>query len=151
VAAFARIAAVFVGLANAFLHSILGDGELGNIFIWNLDPWWPQNFLYAICAILSGLAISGILLTFARQELQGNFFARYGLMVLAVCLGGALFSGLLTIAAVSLDSPLMVAKRLLESLHALPFTVVAGGVLGAAEGVILAFPLADILGRFREG
>jgi hypothetical protein len=29
----------------------------------------------------------------------------------------------------------------------LPFTVVAGGVLGAAEGVLVAFPLAVVLGR----
>jgi len=41
------------------------------------------------------------------------------------------------------------SERLLEALSRLPFTVVAGSVLGAAEGVILAFPLAAILGRFR--
>lgn len=132
-----------------FLHSIAGDGELGNAFIWNLDPWWPQNFLYALSAIVAGLLVSSIFLRFVRRELQGSFFARYGVMVLAICLGGAVLSGFLSIVGISFDSPLTMTERLLETLSMLPFTVVAGGVLGAAEGVILAFPLAAILGRFR--
>jgi hypothetical protein len=136
-------------MANAFLYSIVGDGELGNAFIWNLDPWWPHNFLYAPCAILSGLAISSVFLRFASQGLRDSFFARYGLMVLAICLGGALFSGLLTVRVVFDSPPMTVADRLSEALSTLPITVVAGGVLGAVEGVILAFPLASILGRFR--
>jgi hypothetical protein len=72
-------------------------------------------------------------------------------MVLTICLGGAVSSGFLTIVGISFDSPLTIAERLLESLSALPFTAVAGGVLGASEGVILAFPLAAILRRFRAG
>jgi hypothetical protein len=70
-------------------------------------------------------------------------------MVLAICLGGALFSGLLTVRVVFDSPPMTVADRLSEALSTLPITVVAGGVLGAVEGVILAFPLAAILGRFR--
>ncbi|MDQ3361729.1 MAG: hypothetical protein M3534_08710 [Actinomycetota bacterium] len=148
-AAFVRISAVLVGMANVFLYSPAGDGELGNAFILNLDPWWPQNFLYALSAIVAGLLVSSIFLRFARRELRQSFFARYGVMVLAICLGGAVLSGFLAIAGTSFDSPLTVSERLLEALSRLPFTVVAGSVLGAAEGGILAFPLAAILGRFR--
>jgi len=49
---------------------------------------WPQNFFYVVCAIISGLAISGVLLRYRRQVLRVSFFVRYGLLVLAICLGG---------------------------------------------------------------
>ncbi|MGH3149049.1 MAG: hypothetical protein ACRDTR_24980 [Rubrobacter sp.] len=149
-AAFVRIAAVLVGLANVSLLSIAGYGPLENVLIWNLDPWWPQNVLYVLSAIVAGLLISSIFLRFTGRALQESFFARYGVMVLAICLGGAVLSGFLSIiVAVSFDSPLTIEERLLEALSALPFTIVAGGVLGTAEGMILGFPLAAILGRFR--
>jgi hypothetical protein len=68
--------------------------------------------------------------------------------VLAVCLGGVVLGLLLSYAGVWLhSSPLTTAERLLEVTSGLPFTVVAGGVLGAAEGVVLGFPLAAVLGR----
>ena len=86
--AFVRISAVLVGMAHAFLYSLAGDGELGNAFILNLDPWWPQNFLYALSASVVGLLVSGISLRFVRRELQGSFFTRYGVMMLAIFLGG---------------------------------------------------------------
>lgn len=144
-AAFVRVSAVLVGTANVFLVSLVGEGELGNALMWNLDPWWPHNALYATVA---GLVVSSILLRFARRELRATFFARYGVMVLAVCLGGVVLSLLLSYAGVLLyGSPLTTAERILEVTSRLPFTVVAGGVLGAAEGVVLAFPLAAVLGR----
>jgi hypothetical protein len=39
VAAFVWVSAVLVGMANVFLVSLVGEGELGNAFMWNLDPW----------------------------------------------------------------------------------------------------------------
>ena len=38
-AAFVRISAVLLGMANMFLFSLAGDGEHGRVFILNLDPW----------------------------------------------------------------------------------------------------------------
>ena len=38
-------------------------------------------------------------------------------------------------------------ERLLEVSFGLPLTIAAAGALGAAEGVVLAFPLAAVLGR----
>jgi len=70
-------------------------------------------------------------------------------MVLAVCLGKALLSVLLSAVTHAFDDHLTVINRITWALSTAPFMAVAGGVLGAAEGVILAFPLAAILGRFR--
>jgi len=66
----------------------------------------------------------------------------------AFCFWGVVLGVLLAYAGVVLyGSPLTITKRLVEVSSGLPFTVVAGGVLGAAEGVVLAFPLAAVLGR----
>ncbi len=147
-AAFVRVSAVLVGMANASLVSLVGEGELGNIFMWNLDPWWPHNAVYALCAAVAGLIVSSVSLRFVRRELYGTFFARYGVMVLAVCLGGVVLGLFLAYAGVWLySSPLTTAERLLEVSSGLPLTIAAAGALGAAEGVVLAFPLAAVLGR----
>ncbi len=37
-AAFVRILVVLVGMANMFLFSLAGDGDLGRVFNLNLDP-----------------------------------------------------------------------------------------------------------------
>ena len=146
-----RVSAVLVGMANVFLVSLIGEGELGNAFMWNLDPWWPHNAVYALLAAVAGLVVSSIFLRFARHGLYGTFFARYGVMVLAVCLGGVVLALFLAYPGVWLySSPMTTAERLLEVSSGLPLTIGATGALGAlgaAEGVVLAFPLAAVLGR----
>jgi hypothetical protein len=67
VAAFVRISAVLLGMANMFLFSLAGDGEHGRVFILNLDPWWPQSFLYALAAVVAGLLVLSITLRFAEE------------------------------------------------------------------------------------
>ncbi len=100
-AAFVRASAVLVGIANVFLVSLVGEGELGNALMWNLDPWWPHNAVYALsAAAVAGLVVSSVSLRFARRELYGTFFARYGVMVLAVCLGGVVLGLFLAYAGV---------------------------------------------------
>ena len=99
-AAFLRAAAVLVGLANATLYSMVGDAGFEERFTWKLEPW-PLTTLYAI---------SGAFLRFTRRDLQGGFFARYGLMVMAVCLAGVALS-LLTAVTISLDNNVMVPSR----------------------------------------
>ena len=92
--------------------------------------------------------ISAVVLGFMQSGLRGDFFTRYGVIVLRVCLGGVLLSVLLSAVTCSFDDHLTAIKRITWFLSTVPLTAVAGGVLGAAEGVILAFPLAAILGRF---
>jgi L-cystine uptake protein TcyP (sodium:dicarboxylate symporter family) len=87
---------------------------------------------------------------FARRDLQGSFFARYDLMVLALCIGGVVLSLLLTAVTGSLDDGVMVPSRPLETLQLAVCALVVGGILGAIEGVILAFSLAWLLGLFRD-
>ena len=89
--ALVRISAVLVGLANAVLYGLLGDDSFGGPFDWTLQPW-SLFALYALSGIVVGLLISMSLLRFFRRDLRGNFFGRYGLMVLSVCLGGMAMS-----------------------------------------------------------
>jgi hypothetical protein len=51
-----------------------------------------------------------------RRDLQGSFFARYGLVVLALCIRGVELS-LLTAVTGSLDDGVMVPSRPLETLQ----------------------------------
>jgi hypothetical protein len=72
--AFLVAAAVLVGIANAVLYSAVGDAGFAEPFTWKLEPW-PLTVLYTISEIAAGLSISGVLLRFARRDLQGSFFA----------------------------------------------------------------------------
>lgn len=146
-AAFVRISAVLVGLANAILYGLLGDDSFGGPFDWDLQPW-TLSALYALCGVMVGLLISTALLKFLRRDLRGSFFSRYGLMVLSVCFGGVAMSLLLVMITLSLDTNVMVPSTPSEVLYVVVFAVVAGGILGAIEGAAFAFPLAGFLGLF---
>ena len=47
-----------------------------------------------------------------QSGLRGSFFARYGVMVLAVCLGGVLLSVFLSAVTYSFEDRLTVTKRI---------------------------------------
>lgn len=140
--AFVRISALLVGMTDALLYSVAGDGELGNVSIWNLDPWWPHGFLYALSAVVAGLLGES-----AREASSPGTV----LMAPAICPGGAVLGGLQTVVGTLFGSPQAMTERPLEAVSRLPFTaVVAGGLLlDAVEGAILASPLAAVLGRPR--
>ena len=146
-AALVRISAVLVGMANVFLFSLAGDGELGRVFILNLDPWWPQNFLYALAAVVTGLLVSSIALRFARSGLEGAAFARYGVMVQAICLRGSVLSVMLHTSDILFDEREPTPQGL-EVLYHIALPAVAGGIVGLIEGVYLGLPLAWLLGMF---
>ncbi len=133
--AFLVMAAVVVRFPNAVLYSAVGDAGFADLFTWKLERW-PLTNLDAILAIAIGFAISGAFLRFTRRDLQGGFFARYGLMVMAIYIGGVALLGvglLLTTVTISLDTNVMVPSRPSEILCTAIFAVVAGGVLGATE------------------
>jgi hypothetical protein len=146
-ALYLRAAAVLVGLANVlFIGDPLGViGEDG--------PPLLGTFLLAAVA---GLVASEVVLRLGRPAMSGAFFARYGLTVLGMCLGGAAFGGLSIAVGVlaslpgTQDAGPQVALALYAALaYGLTATVV-GGVLGVLEGLVLGVPLAAILGRFRR-
>jgi hypothetical protein len=146
---FLMIAAVLVGLANATLYSLIGNNTFDNLFEWQRDPW-SLYVMYALCAVFASLLISGGVLRFGEKVLQESFFARYGLMVLAICIGGAMLAVYLTTVTFLFDDRAYVPSRISEVSYTLAMVTVPGAMLGAIEGVVLAFPLAWLLGLFRE-
>jgi hypothetical protein len=146
---FLMVAAVLVGLANATLYSLIGNNTFDNLFEWQRDPW-SLYILYALCAVFVALLISGGLLKYAEGELQDRFFARYGVLVLAICIGGAMLAMFLTTVTFMFDDRAYVPTRISETFYTLGLVTIPGAMLGAVEGVALAFPLAWLLGLFRK-
>jgi len=146
---FLLLAAVTVGVANATLYSFIGNNTFDNLFEWRRDPW-SLYMLYAFTAIFVGLLISGTLLRFAEDVLRETFFARYGLMVLTICVAGAVLAVVLTTISFMFDPAAVAPTRISQTVYTLGKVMVPGAILGATEGVVLAFPLAWLLGLFRK-
>ena len=146
---FLMAAAVLVGIANATLYSLIGNNTFDNLFEWQRDPW-SLYLLYAFTAIFVGLLISGTLLRFAEDVLRDSFFARYGLMVLTICAGGAVLAVFLTTITFMFDPAAVAPTRISQTAYTLAMVTVPGAILGATEGVLLAFPLAWLLGLFKK-
>jgi len=138
--------AVLIALANAILYSLIGNNTFTNLFDFHLDPW-SLCAMYMLCAVFAGLLVAGGLIGFAEKILRETFFARYGLMVLAICLGGAALAILLTTVTFLFDDAAYVPRGTSETAYTLLLVTLPGATLGAIEGVILAFPLAWLLGR----
>ena len=146
---FLMVAAIVVGIANATLYSFIGNNTFDNLFEWQRDPW-SLYLLYTFTAVFVGLMISGTLLKFAEDVLRDTFFARYGLMVLTICAGGAVLAVFLTTISFLFDPDAVVPSRVSETSYTLAKVTVPGATLGAIEGVVLAFPLAWLLGLFKK-
>ena len=142
-------AAVLIALANAILYSLIGNNTFTNLFDFHLDPW-SLSAMYVLCAVFAGLLVAGGLIGFAEKVLRESFFARYGLMVLAICIGGAMLAILVTTVTYLFDDAAYVPRGLTEATYTLVLVTIPGATLGAIEGVILAFPLAWLLGLIGE-
>jgi hypothetical protein len=142
-------AAVLIALANAVMYSLIGNNTFSNLFDLHLDPWY-LSAMYALCAVFAGLLVAGGLIAFAEKVLRETFFARYGLMVLAICIGGAALAILLTTVTFLFDDSAYVPRGTAETTYTLVLVTLPGATLGAIEGVILAFPLAWLLGLIAE-
>jgi hypothetical protein len=142
-------AAVLIALANAVMYSLIGNNTFSNLFDLHLDPWY-LSAMYALCAVFAGLLVAGGLIAFAEKVLRETFFARYGLMVLAICIGGAVLAILLTTVTFLFDDSAYVPRGTAETTYTLVLVTIPGATLGAIEGVILAFPLAWLLGLIAE-
>jgi hypothetical protein len=151
-ATFVRAAAIFVGLMNAAMFGLIPDvphDEALMAFPGDLPPW-PDLSLYALSAVVAGLLVSEIVLRFMRPALLGDFYVRYWVMALAVFLGGVLLGALIISASVLLDEATTVENKIAGLPFRVVFGAMLGGVLGFAEGFVLAIPLAAALGPFRE-
>jgi hypothetical protein len=146
---FLMAAAVLIALANAILYSLIGNNTFSNLFDFHLDPW-HLSAMYVLCGVFAGLLVAGGLIAFAEKVLRETYFARYGLMVLAICIGGAALAILLTTVTFLFDDAAYVPSGAAETSYTLVLVTIAGATLGAIEGVILAFPLAWLLGLIGE-
>src|ERR671910_1817212 len=115
---FLLVAATVVGVANATLYSFIGNNTFDNLFVWQRDPW-SLYLLYAFSAVFVGLLVSAGLLRFGKKVINEGFFARYGLMVMAICLGGAVLAVYLTTITFLFDPDADVPKRISETSYTL--------------------------------
>jgi hypothetical protein len=152
-----RISAVVLGLAN-----------LAALPLWFSNPFTLRddtNFVEAttplLIAVMAGLAISEVCLRIF--DLPGRSFVhRYWIVVVSVCLGGALMGAPLSVqftidGTLTADPPpgsLAGPIPLLAAIVAtLPYGVIGaafGLVIGFMEGLVLALPLAYMLGLLHE-
>lgn len=151
-AAFSRLAAVFVGLINLIV--LAGPNEVASAYRRG-DVGWNEALPPVFAVMVAGLVTAEVVLRWLKPvALAEKFSRRYGISVFVVCLGGALM-GFLLAAALALNGVLVGGSKTLP--ERIPGAL-ASGVVGVAfglgsglvEGAILAFPLAAILGRFRN-
>ncbi len=152
---FTRVLAVLVGLANLVVVGIYMFS-----FLYPSSTVWAEVTLNralvpVLVVVLSALATAEIVPRIFRRELSSERFGqRYGAAAAGVLLGMALMGGLLA-AVVALqafaDEPLTLAVLVTSVVSTSFYGVVVGGMLGLVEGVVLALPLAHILGRFSNG
>ncbi len=107
-----------------------------------------------LAVVVAGLVTSEIILRLRQSALTEKFSHRYGFSVCMVCLGGTL-TGFLLAAALTINRTMVpgpdeLLERVIGSLIPGFVGAVFGLVLSLAEGLILAFPLAATLGRFRN-
>ena len=98
--------------------------------------------LLLLASVVAGLLVAEVLLRLMRPALEGEFPLRYVVIVFGVLLGGVLLGAFLGF--------LMGLGTLEGAIGGAVLGAMVGGVLGLGEGLILAFPLAAVLGLFRN-
>jgi hypothetical protein len=159
---FVRGAAVFVGLAcmvGVVVWDVGGFYYLGG----EGGSPWREAVPSVLAAVAAGLLTSEIVLR--AFDLPGRgFWHRYGVVVVSVCIGGAIEGGLLGwVFAMDgtlfpepppefyAEEPLRLLGDLAWSLiAAAPVGAVLGLAAGLAAGLVLGVPLAAVLGTLRD-
>ena len=103
-------------------------------------------FVGLCIATVAGLFAAEVVLRLARRALRGRFFYRYVAMVFGMFVGGA---SAVLLPALFLAVPVGTAGGLGAFFTTALVFAVYGGLIGTTGGLILAFPLAALLGRFR--
>ena len=157
---FVRVVAFFVALVNSclvILWLVGGLYVLGGVDESSLGEALPSLLL----AVIAGLAASEIVLR-GFGLLGRGFSYSYQVVIVSVCLGGAIEGGMLSV-LYAIDGTLFPAPP--PSLYAHPFALLGAlfyillvglfGVgiglgIGLAEGLVLGLPLAAALGTFGD-
>ncbi|QIN77763.1 hypothetical protein GBA65_03675 [Rubrobacter marinus] len=150
VAAFLRTAALLTGIANATLfwavassEALLGD-DAGERF-------WPHGTVLVVLSGAAGVLAAEVLLRARRPIHERGSFARYLFVVLGIALGGALAGLALGVANLAFYVDPASGNTVTGMLFSAPILVVLAGFLGLVEGLVLALPLAAILGLYGSG
>ena len=141
---FLRAVAVLVGLAHIYgplAVEVLSDpAALSRVYSLSI---LPSPLLVAV----PGLLVAEVVLRLMRPELEGEFPLRYVVIVFGVCLGGVLMGALM---GFLLGLGALQSGASEEAIGVAVLGASIGGVVGLGEGLILAIPLAAILGLFRN-
>ena len=141
-----RLTAICLGLLNVCAIGLVGDTAYLGYMDVARSP--ATLLLWAICAAVAGLMASEIVLRSVRSVLWGNFALRYAGVVLTMCLSGVI-SGVLISVGELLRGSFGLADHIGLFLMSGAVGALFGGQLGFLEGLVLAFPLAALLGLFR--
>lgn len=149
--AFVKISAVLVALGNVILWGYIDEENQGiaDVALSGLVP-----FLLTLGVVIGpGLATAVFLLKAMREMLEGRFSDRYSAMAAGVFLNGMLVGATYGSISVLYGNYSSSAEGLVWAVGvpsaALYGSVMGGLFVGIPESLILAFPLAAILGRFR--
>ena len=94
-AVFTRLAAIFVGLANLIVLTVLSSSDSS---AWR-NATWTEALPFVAAVVVAGLVTSEIVLRWLRSAvLAEKFLDRYANSVVVVCLGRVMMGFLLTYA-----------------------------------------------------
>ncbi len=130
------------------MYNAFGKSPWGGPFVWRLQ-FGPMFTAHMLSAVLASLIVSGALLLLAERKLRGNFFARWEIMMVAFCAGGAILGVFLHASNTLLDYREPMAQGF-EILYDIAIPTLAGSILGSIEGAHFGLPLAWLLGMFGD-
>jgi hypothetical protein len=143
-----RVSAVLVAMGNLYVLTIGGNPAALTSIDWS--EVWLVETIAIVTGLIAALVTAEVLLRWARPALEGGFLLRYAVIVLSVGLGGFL-NGALAPFGILFDGSFSIPERVLLLVGAGSVAALLGGMIGLAEGLIVALPLAIILGLFKRG
>ncbi len=149
-ATFARLAAIIVGLVNLAVLAGLFDADSS---LRRGEVALGEAFVPVLAVVVAGLASAEIVLKKLGPLVHADgFYERYAAVLVAVSLGGTFSGGLLAavwhLSGTLAATPTSIYDITVGTLFVALLGTVYGGGLGVIEGLILAFPLAAVLGLF---
>lgn len=146
-----RVAAVLVALGNWYVTT----GGKPAVLV---EFGWSKALQSLFVAAAVGLLVAEVLIRGMRPLLEGGFLARYIAMAGAVYVGGMAYGALLAFWGGFFGVPPDASNGVPDLIDQIFGGLVVGAVgalmgalVGVAEGLILGFPLAAVLGLFRNG
>ena len=140
-----RTVAALAGIANALAFAWISSSEtlIGDDAS---DVPWIHTAIFVSLAGCAGLLVAELLHRALGPSLREALWSRALVLVLGFGLGGALTGVCMVIANLTVLIDPATGNTFLGLASFIPVAMVAGGLVGAAEGFVLAGPLAVLLG-----